>query len=71
MLIAMYVCDVITGKYTDNCVAGLLLYLDAKSMVVSKEEFQSYENIGRAFIVLQTKMMTHFRKADYSNLRIA
>ena len=32
---------------------------------------QSYENIGRAFIVLQTKMMTHFRKADYSNLRIA
>ena len=67
----MYVCDVITGKYTDNYLAGLLLCLDGKSMTISKEEFQSYDSVGKAFIALQTKMKILFRKADYSNLRIA
>ena len=35
----------------------MFTYLESKSMVISKEEFQSYNNdVGRAFLELQTKM---------------
>ena len=41
-------------------------------MVISKEEFQSYNNdVGRAFIALQTKMRALLKHADCGSLRIA
>ena len=40
-------------------------------MIISKEEFQNYNNVGKAFIVLQTKMKALFKKADFFDLRRA
>ena len=40
-------------------------------MIISKEEFQNYNNVGKAFIVLQTKMKALFKKADFFDLRLA
>ena len=43
-----------------------------KSAVVSKEEFQSYNNdVGNAFIALQTRMNKILKSADCGNLRRA
>ena len=40
-------------------------------MVISKEDFKSYNDVGKAFIALQTKMKKIFKKADYGDLRRA
>ena len=46
-------------------------YIENKSLVITKKEFESYNNVGKAFIALQTKMKKLFKKADYGDLRIA
>ena len=49
-----------------------MIHLDTKSMVISIEEFQSYNNdVGNAFIALLTKMKALLKSADCGNLRIA
>ena len=40
-------------------------------MVISKEEFENFNNVGKAFITLQTKMKKLFKKADYDDLQDA
>ena len=40
-------------------------------MLISKEEFESYNDVGKAFIALQTKMELLLKKADYRALRRA
>ena len=41
-------------------------------MVISKEEFEKYDNdVGRAFIALQTKMKSLLKSADCGNLKNA
>ena len=40
-------------------------------IIVSKEEFQNYNDVGKAFIVLQTKMRTLLKKANCGDLRRA
>ena len=39
--------------------------------IVSKEEFQNYNHVGKAFIVLQTKMRRLLKKANCGDLRRA
>ena len=39
--------------------------------MISKEEFEKYNHVGRAFIVLQTKMQTLLKDANFGNLRRA
>ena len=48
-----------------------MIHLDTKSFVISKEEFESYNDVGKAFIALQTKLKGLFKKADYGDLRRA
>ena len=40
-------------------------------MIISKEEFQNYNNVGKSFIILQTKMRSLLNKAIYGDLRRA
>ena len=40
-------------------------------MIVSEEEFQNFNSVGKAFIVLQTKMKALFKSADFGDLRRA
>ena len=49
----------------------ILSYTETKSLVISKEEFESYNDVGKAFITLQTKMKKLLKKADYDDLRDA
>ena len=49
---------------------AVLLCLETKSQVVSKEEFESY-NVRKAFIVLQTKMCAILKKANFGDIRRA
>ena len=49
---------------------AVLLCLETKSIVVSKEEFESY-NVRQAFIVLQTKMCAILEKANFRVIRRA
>ena len=46
------------------------LLIENKVNVTSKEEFQSY-NVGKSFILLQTKMRALLTKANYGDLRRA
>ena len=47
-------------------------YLESESMVISKEQFQSYNNdVGSAFLELQTKMRELLKGANCNNLRNA
>ena len=46
-------------------------FIDTKSLVITKEEFESYNDVGKAFIALQTKLKALFKKADYGDLRRA
>ena len=46
-------------------------HIGTKSLVLSKKEFDSFNDVGKAFIALQTKMKIIFKKADYSDLRRA
>ena len=48
----------------------IYLLIETEVKVVSKEEFQSY-NVGKAFIVLQTKMRALLIKANYGDLKRA
>ena len=48
-----------------------VLHIDTKLLVISKEKFKSYNDVGKAFIALQTKMKTLLEKADYGDLRRA
>ena len=45
--------------------------IDSKSLVISKEKFKSYNDVGKAFIALQTKMKKLLKTADYGDLRRA
>jgi len=45
--------------------------LETRSMVISKKEFQKYNHVGKAFIVLQTKMRVLLKSEDYGDLRRA
>jgi len=47
------------------------IHVGTKSLVISKEEFESYNDVGKAFIALQTKMRLLLKKADYGDLRRA
>ena len=40
-------------------------------MIISEEQFRNYKSVGKAFIVLQTKMKALFKKADFFDLRRA
>ena len=40
-------------------------------MVISMEEFESYNDVGKAFIALQTKIMAVFKTVDHATLRRA
>ena len=48
-----------------------MMYTGTKSLVISKVEFSSYKDVGKAFIALQTKMMALFEKASCGDLRRA
>ena len=48
-----------------------MTHLESKSVVISKEEFQSYNSVGKAFIVLQSNMITLLKDSDCGNLRRA
>ena len=48
-----------------------MLHTDTKSLVISKEEFKSYNDVGKAFVALQTKMKKVLKKSDYVDLRRA
>ena len=41
------------------------------SLVVSKEEFEKHDDVGKSFIILQTKMRALLQKANYGDLRRA
>ena len=47
------------------------LYIGKNSLVVSKEEFERHDDVGKSFIVLQTKMRALLRKSDCVDLRSA
>ena len=47
------------------------MHTDAKSLVISKEEFDSYNDVGKAFIALQTNMRRLLKRSDYGDLRRA
>ena len=57
--------------YSDNYDAHNIMYVDVDSLVVSKEEFEDYDDVGKAFIVLQTNMRALLRNADCVDLRRA
>ena len=44
---------------------------DTKSLVITKEEFESYNDVGKAFIALQTKMGTLLKSATFPAIRRA
>ena len=49
-----------------------MLQTETETMVVSKEEFQSYNNdVGRAFITLQTKLRVLVKRSNFGDLRRA
>ena len=52
------------------CSFMVYLQIETKVKLISKEEFESY-NVGKAFIVLQTKMRALLIKANYGDLRRA
>ena len=45
--------------------------VDPKSLVISKEEFESYNDVGKAFIALQTKMGILLKSATFPAIRRA
>ena len=45
--------------------------LESKSVIITKKEFQSYNSVGIAFIVLQSKMIELLQGSNYGNLRRA
>ena len=47
------------------------MHTDAKSLVISKEEFDGYNDVGKAFIALQTNMRRLLKRSDYGDLRRA
>ena len=49
----------------------ILMFAGTKTLVISKEEFDSYDDVGKAFIALQTKMKALFEKASCGDLRRA
>ena len=53
------------------CFFMMYLLIEKKAMVVSKEEFQRFSNVGNAFIVLQTKMKAILNSANFGDLRRA
>ena len=38
---------------------------DIKLLVISKEEFENYNDVGKAFIALQTKMSIILKRANF------
>ena len=44
---------------------------DTKSLVISQKEFESYNDVGKAFIALQTKMGILLKSADFPAVRRA
>ena len=63
----MYVLKLYVHMYA---VIKLHIYYNLEP-IVSKEEFQNYNHVGKAFIVLQTKMRTLLKKANCGDLRRA
>ena len=48
-----------------------MFHTDTKSLVISKEEFKSYNDVGKAFVALQTKMRRLLERSNYGDLRRA
>ena len=48
-----------------------MIHIDDKSLVISKEEFENYNDVGKAFVALQTKMRRLLKRSDYGDLRRA
>ena len=48
-----------------------MMHLEVKSAVTSREEFESYNDVGKAFIVLQTNMIMLLKSSNYGDLRRA
>ena len=46
-------------------------FVDKDSLVVSKEEFEKHDNVGKSFIVLQTNMRELLQNANCGDLRRA
>ena len=46
-------------------------FVDIDSLVVSKEEFEKHDDVGKSFILLQTNMRALLKKADCVDLRTA
>ena len=47
------------------------MYTDTKSLVISKEEFESYNDVGKAFVALQTRMSLLLKHANFLPVRRA
>ena len=47
------------------------MHTDTKSLVISKEEFDGYHDVGKAFVALQTNMRRLLEKSNYGDLRRA
>ena len=45
-----------------------MICIDAKSLVISKEEFENYNDVGKAFVALQTKMRRLLKRSDYGDI---
>ena len=55
-----------------HIITYIVIHLDAKTMVITKEEFQKYSNdVGKAFIVLQTRMKALLKSANCGDLKNA
>ena len=48
-----------------------MIHIDAKSLVISKEEFESYNDVGKAFVALQTRMSLLLEHAKFPPVRRA
>ena len=48
-----------------------MINIDAKSLVISKEEFESYNDVGKAFVALQTRMSLLLEHAKFAPVRRA
>ena len=46
-------------------------FIDTKSLVITKEEFESYNDVGKAFIALQTKMGILLKSTTFPAVRRA
>lgn len=60
---------VFTVNFYNDAIANN--YVDAQSLVISKEEFESYGDVGKAFIKLQTKLCIILKNENFPAVRRA